>query len=321
MTPRVGIVMANYNYARYLAMAIESVLAQTFADFELVVVDDGSTDHSLTIIEKYLHDPRVRCVRANHLGQPRAKNLGIAETRSPFVAFLDADDAWLPTKLEKQLALFDADPKVGVVHCRRNLIDEAGQPLPYAQPAMPRGDVMASIFRNNFVCFSAAMVRRGVFEHLGQFDPTVDLAIDYDMWLRVAGHYHFDFVDEVLVHYRVGHGNLSKRVGERLKTAMLMMDRFLDTRDGANRIDRQATNRSRAETYCNMAWALRPYAPLQSGRWFAKAIAAMPGYRPAWKGLAGVCLPTGLRRLARAAMGGTEWDRVYRTPENDPRNA
>ncbi|MBY0512720.1 MAG: glycosyltransferase, partial [Gemmataceae bacterium] len=199
MTPRVSVVMAAKNYARFITQAVESVRTQTVTDWDLVIVDDGSTDATPAAVRPFLADPRVRYVRSDRLGQSRAKNLGIGLSRGEFVAFLDADDAWLPTKLEKQLALFDR-PDVGVVFCRRQFMDEAGavQPMKPA-PAPPRGRVLDAIFVQNFVCFSSAVVRRHVFAHVGRFDPEWDLSIDYDLWLRVAGKYGFDYVDEELV--------------------------------------------------------------------------------------------------------------------------
>ena len=112
----VSVVMAAKNYARFLPAAVESVLAQTFTDWELLIIDDGSTDDTPDAVRPFLADRRVRYVRSDRLGQSRAKNLGIRLSRGEFVAFLDADDAWLPTKLEKQLAAASrVDPDVGVV--------------------------------------------------------------------------------------------------------------------------------------------------------------------------------------------------------------
>ena len=315
--PLVSVVMANYNYGRYLAAAVQSVLAQTLRDLELIVVDDGSTDDSLHVLEPFRRDPRLRVVCVEHLGQPRAKNAGIAEATAPYIAFLDADDIWHPEKLKLQLPLFEGRPKVGVVYSRRTLIDESGRELAYHQPKLFHGDILSNIFQNNFVCFSSVVVRRAVFEHIGVFDPSLNLAIDYDLWLRVAGHYHFDFVDRPLVQYRVGHGNLSRRAGERLKTALLIMRRYLHEHGGRERIEPALQRRSLAETYCNLALALRPYQRLQSGQWFLRALAQHPGYRPAWRGLAGLCLPARVRSMLRR---GHDWEKVYRCPENDPRN-
>jgi len=197
--PAVSIVMAAKNYARFLPAAVESVLAQTFADWELLIVDDGSSDDTPQAVQPFLTDSRIRYFRSDRLGQSRAKNLGIDLSRGEFVAFLDADDAWRPKKLEKQLALFTAKRELGVVFCRRSFIDESGKALDATpQAAPPRGRVLADMFVQNFVCFSSVVVRRKVFSHVGRFDPQWDLSIDYDLWLRVARHYAFDFVDEDL---------------------------------------------------------------------------------------------------------------------------
>ena len=227
MNPTVSIVMAAKNYARFLPMAVESVRAQTFADWELHIIDDGSTDDTREVVQRFLSDSRIHYLQLDALGQSRAKNLGIARSRGAFVAFLDADDAWLPTKLEKQLALFQNG--TGVVFCRRSLMDESGKTLPAKpQAAIPSGRVLTEMFKQNFVCFSSAMVRREVFSRVGRFDPQWDLAIDYDLWLRVAKHYEFEFVDEELVHYRTGHGNLSKKLSDRVATAFSIMHRALN---------------------------------------------------------------------------------------------
>ena len=116
--PLVSVVMAAKNYARFLPAAVESVFAQTFADWELLVVDDGSSDDTPAAVRPYLSDPRLRYLRSDRLGQPRAKNLGIGLSRGEYVAFLDADDAWERTKLGKQLALFRNRPDVGLSNHR-----------------------------------------------------------------------------------------------------------------------------------------------------------------------------------------------------------
>src|SRR4051794_13000868 len=101
MTPLVSVVMAAKNYARFLPAAVESVLSQTSADWELLIIDDGSSDDTPAAARPFLTDRRIRYFRSDRLGQPRAKNLGIGLSRGACIAFLDADDAWLPTKLEK----------------------------------------------------------------------------------------------------------------------------------------------------------------------------------------------------------------------------
>lgn len=286
--PLVSVVMAAKNYARYLPEAVESVLAQTVANWELIVVDDGSSDHTPDAVRPYLTDQRVRYFRSDRLGQPRAKNLGIGLSRGEFIAFLDADDAWKPTKLERQLAVFDENPDVGVVFCRRSLMDESGKPLA-AKPraALPRGQVRPELFVQNFVCFSSAVVRRAVFAHVGRFDPGWDLAIDYDLWLRVAKHHRFDFVDEELVRYRTGHGNLSKKQADRVETALSIMHRAR-TRFGD--VPGEQVAEAYASTCRTMGFVLRGSEPVTAMRWYLRALRWPHGRLASVKGLVAAVL-------------------------------
>lgn len=298
--PAVTVVMAAKNYARFLPEAVESVRAQTFPDWELVIVDDGSTDDTPAAARPLLADPRVRYVRADRLGQSRAKNLGIRLGRGEFVAFLDADDAWRPAKLARQLALFRGRPDVGVVFSRRSLIDAAGRPLPpYPPVPPPRGHVLERMFTQNHVCFSSAVVRRRVFDHVGGFDPEWDLAIDYDLWLRVAKHYAFDFVDDELVLYRTGHGNLSKKLSDRVATALSIMHRS-ETRYGvAGGVSGGTIAAGYASTCRTIGYVMRASEPLTAVRWYARALGWASGRGASAKGLA-ASLWAALRR-GRAA--------------------
>ncbi len=273
MTPAVSVVMAAKNYARFLPEAVESVCTQTFTNWELVIIDDGSSDQTPDAVRPYLADRRVRYFRSDTLGQPRAKNLGIALARGKFVAFLDADDAWEPTKLEKQLRVFDANPDVGVVYCKRTLMDEAGNVFSAKSERIPpRGFAFGQMFTQNFVCFSSVVVRRDVFSHVGRFDPLWDLSIDYDLWLRVAKVYQFDFVDEELVRYRTGHGNLSKKLRDRVDTAMSIMHRA-ETRYGASaEVTPEVIADGYASTCHTIGYTLRPSEPRLAVRWYLRSL-------------------------------------------------
>lgn len=264
MTPRVSVVMAAKNYGRFLAEAVESVIAQTFTDWELLIIDDGSSDDTECVAARF-GDPRIRYVKSDRLGQSRAKNLGIDLARGEFIAFLDADDAWLPAKLEKQLKLFAEG--IGVVFSRRLLMDESSRPLPAnTQAAFPSGRVLPQMFSQNFVCFSSAMVHKEVFSSVGRFDPQWDLAIDYDLWLRVARHYTFEFVDEVLVKYRTGHGNLSKKLADRVDGVLAIMDR------NSADVPEEVLAESYASTYRTIGHVMRSAEPAVSVKWYWKAL-------------------------------------------------
>jgi glycosyltransferase involved in cell wall biosynthesis len=307
--PSVSVVMAAKNYARFLPAAVESVFAQTFADWELVIVDDGSTDHTPDAVKPFLADRRVRYARADKLGQSRAKNLGIRLGRGEFVAFLDADDAWEPTKLEKQLALFCDRPEAGVVFCKRTLIDEQGNTIPARPtPTPPRGRVLPHLFVQNFVCFSSAVVRREVFSRVGAFDPQWDLAIDFDLWLRVARHYEFDSVDEELVKYRTGHGNLSQKLADRVDTALSIMRRAESRRDIAAEVPAARVAEAYASTCRTMGYVMRASEPVTSAKWYLRAL-RWPAGRP-----------ISAKGLVAAALGLAGGRRAAGSPENATAN-
>ena len=287
--PLVSIVMAARNYARFLPTAIDSAAAQTVADWELLIIDDGSTDETPAAVRPYLHDRRVRYVRSDRLGQSRAKNLGERLSRGTFLAYLDADDAWLPTKLEKQLAVFDRHPACGVVFTARELIDDAGATIaPNAQQAtvaFPAGRGLEPIFLKNFVCFSSVLVRKHVFDHVGGFDPNLDLAIDYDLWLRVARHYEFHGVAEPLTRYRTGHGNLSGKLIDRVRTAEAIMNRAVARNPGS--LSAAAVGEGYASTFRTAAYTLRTKEPRASLRWSLRALHAGGKRLEALRGLIG----------------------------------
>src|SRR5262245_30453217 len=210
-TPPVSVVITSYNYGRYVGAALESVREQTVRDIEVIVLDDGSSDDSIDVIERFLGDSRFRLVRQDHRGQSGTKNHGIELARAPFIAFLDADDLWAPDKLERQLARFGSDPELGVVCTGRTLIGPDGSRIPWRDAPRPEGWVVNPMFRQNFVCFSSAMLRAEVPARVGRFDDRIGLAIDYDFWLRASRHYAFGLIDAPLVAYRIGHVNLSRR--------------------------------------------------------------------------------------------------------------
>jgi glycosyltransferase involved in cell wall biosynthesis len=314
MIPAVSVVIATYNYGRFLSEALRSVLAQTFQNFEVIIIDDGSTDDTAHVAASFLGDPRIRYHRTERQGQPRAKNTGIRLTTGPLIAFLDADDVWLPGKLERQLALFAKNPELGVVYSRRLVMDEEGEQLRYTQPLLYRGYVLEQMFLDNFVCFSSAVVRRAVLAHVGLFDESIPMAIDYDLWLRVASCYHFDFVDEPLVRYRVGHANLSQRAEERLEIAAQIMRRFLDKPEKHGKLGSSLVRRAWAETYCSMALVRRPRSRLAAFPWYIRALAIAPSRRATWKELLSLPLPERVRCMVRRWLGRpADWSVRQRT--------
>ncbi len=301
MPPTVSVITATYNYGRYLGGAIESVLAQTFSDWEMIVVDDGSTDDTSEVIRPYLDDSRIQYHHTENCGQPAAENTGIRLSRGHFIAFIDADDLWLPKKLETQLPMFGIKPEIGVVYTRRLTINPEGTLIPMAKRQLFRGKILKQLFRNNFVTFSSSVVRRTVFDDVGLFDEECRHASDYELWLRVAMRYEFDYVDVPLVKYRTGHANLTSRGDVQLLTALRIMDRFLNEYGGRNHLDSSWVRRCYAETYLHLGQVKARKSRIAALPWYLRAIALLPTYCEAWKGLVAIFVPHSLRQAARRA--------------------
>jgi glycosyltransferase involved in cell wall biosynthesis len=313
--PTVSVVIATYNYGEFLAAAIDSVIEQSFQDLEIVIVDDGSNDGTPDVVRPYLDNIRVRYIRTEHLGQPAAKNAGIRAASGEFVAFLDADDLWLPSKLEKQVALLRSDERLGVVHTGVQPMNQFGQLVTiHEERPRYRGWVLEQIFHRPFVCFSSSMIRRSVLDAVGWFDEGIPLAIDYDLWLRVALKYRFDHLDERLVLYRSGHANLSRRMVERSRCVRIIMQRFLMEFGGRERLGKQIRKTVWAEHCCDTAMAYGKRNPLRAIGWYSRALASSPCYRPAWKSLASFWWPDRLRRCVLRYLRRPDWRQIQVTP-------
>lgn len=284
----VSVVVTCYGYARYLRTAVDSALRQTVRHIEVIVINDGSPDGTDEVMRAYAGDPRVKYMKQAHGGQAKAKNLGIRHSRGEFVAFLDADDSWIPEKLAKQLPLFQ-NVKVGVVYSRMQRMDESGHPIappkvnhPYFVPR--RGRVTDPLFLENFLPFSSTVVRRKVLDQWGIFDETLQMGIDWDLWLRLSIHREFDFVNQPLMYYRVGHsGQMSKSAVGRKVGSDKIMKKFVVDNPGLlpDSVVRQAW----VYTYCTRGRQFRPINLLQSTRFYLKALRLEIWHWFAWRGL------------------------------------
>jgi len=205
--PPVSVVLPTYERAGLVGRAIDSVLAQTFADFELVVVDDASGDDTPDVVCGY-DDDRVEYVRhETNRHVSAARNTGIERADGRYVAFLDDDDEWLPTKLEKQVALLEGAPeRVGLAYCWMDYVD--GEEVMEEYRPTLRGEIFERALAGQPIggC-STLLVRASAIEAVGGFDEDLPRGNDGDFIRRVCREYHVDYVPEVLVRYRVGHGS------------------------------------------------------------------------------------------------------------------
>lgn len=215
-SPRVTIVIATYNAVDTVAETLASVAAQTYRDFELVVVDDGSVDDTPVLLARHQAVwPWLRWTRQPNAGASTARMQGVAMAHGEFIAFLDADDLWLPDKLALQMAVFDRRPSTALVFTdERDFSANGDAPLSRFQQKPPaRGRVLTCLFFGNFILNSSVVVRKDALLAAGGLNPLHRVHEGIDLWLRIAEHHDLDYVDEVLVRYRlradsVSHGNL-----------------------------------------------------------------------------------------------------------------
>ncbi|MDF0750461.1 glycosyltransferase [Marinobacter sp. 71-i] len=199
----VSVVTPTYNRARFLPDAVSSVLAQTYADLELIIVDDGSEDDTVKVLEPFLADGRVRYFYQENQGQSHARNLALEQARGDFIAFLDSDDMWAPEKLEKQLAVLRANPEVDIVHGDEAVIDEQGTVISIENMKRYSGRITRYLLADNSVSITTALVRRRCFDEMGGFDTSVGVADDYELWLRFSARYYYQYEPDIVASYRV----------------------------------------------------------------------------------------------------------------------
>jgi glycosyltransferase involved in cell wall biosynthesis len=271
----VSVIIPNYNYAHYLREAIGSVLKQTYPETEIIVVDDGSNDASRAVLASY--GDRVRAIFQENQGVSAARNTGVAAGSGEFVAFLDADDSWLPTKIEKQVSRFRNDPDLGLVHVAVNEVDASGNPLLERFEGL-EGSVAGELLMLKRAGIlgggSGLMVTRRVFDEVGGFDTRLSTSADWDFFYQVSSRYRVGFVPELLLSYRVHNTNMHANVAAMERDMTVAFEKaFASASPEISRLRRRAygvLNRTLAASYFRAG----KYADFV--RTAAKAVAAYP---------------------------------------------
>jgi glycosyltransferase involved in cell wall biosynthesis len=209
--PKVSVIIPTHNRVEMLQAAISSVLKQTFQDFEIVVIDDASTDNTGEIVHA-INNNKIKYIRhQTNRREAGARNTGVQNSGGKYIAFLDDDDSWLSTKLEIQVNLLDTGPaKVGLVYSSYLKVDaQTGKALG-RWVAEKRGNVWRSLSEKNWIGVpSTVVLRRECFDTVGLFDDQVAFGLDYDMWVRVARFYKFECIKEPLALRSINHDRLS----------------------------------------------------------------------------------------------------------------
>lgn len=212
MSPHVCIVMPSYNHAAFVGEAIQSILDQSFQDFEINITDDGSQDGTPDVIREFT-DRRINLeVFPENRGGVIAGNSAIRRASGKYIARLNSDDFFLPGKLEKQVAFLDANPEIAAVFSMPRLIDERGNPLadgyreftfPFSHPRPSRGEWLRHFFLyGNCLCFPTVMIRQTIFDEVGLLDPRLAILPDFDMWVRLCMNHEIHVMESELTAFR-----------------------------------------------------------------------------------------------------------------------
>jgi len=226
-TPLVSIIIPTYNRAGFLKEAIKSVLAQTYKNIEVIVVDDGSTDNTPKLVKQFT-DKRIIYLRQENKGASSARNKGIESARGNYIAFLDSDDIWLPQKIEKQLKIFNISRcNPGLVYTGIQYMDYDGNLKKQKKIIRFRGNILKRLLRKNIPGVGSTMlVKKECFEKCGLFDKRLPSRTDLDMLIRISRYFTVDRVAEILALERIHDKRITADIGSKIKGRELLFKKI-----------------------------------------------------------------------------------------------
>ena len=220
--PKVSVVIPTYNRAHLICETIDSILAQTYKDYEIIVVDDGSTDNTQEVLKRY--GDKVRYFYQQNQGQASAWNFAVRQSSGEYIALLDSDDLWLPQKLEWQTEVLDKNPEIGFVCSEIYAFRENGT-IAHWKKEKSKKENFESMFEGNFIINPTVLMRKRCFEDVGGFDVKLRTTQDYDLWLRLTRKYKFLYMNIPLVKYRLHSQNLHKNLKQKLKDHLFIFSK------------------------------------------------------------------------------------------------
>lgn len=270
---KVSAIVLTYNRAHFVTEAIGSILDQTFKDFELIVVDNCSSDNTESVV-KSSSDKRIRYFKNQNNGFMGVnRNYGIEKSSGEYIAFLDDDDLWLPEKLEKQIELLDSNKGLGLVYSDSYIMDSNGklEENTYFYGRRPvRGNTFDKLLENNLIPMLTVMIRKEVLNRVGVFNPRYKIALDYDLWLRIAAHYPIDFIEQPLAKYRVyTESGSQKNVARLYREIIQILNWWLDK----GTIDDKATGEiKRREAWLHLSLMKQYFRENRHGKIFGELV-------------------------------------------------
>ncbi len=212
--PKVSVIIPTFNRAQFIRRTIDSVLNQTYRDYEIIIIDDGSTDNTKEVVESY--GDKVRYYRQANNGVATARNTGIAKADGEYIAFLDSDDIFLTENLETKISFFESHPNEYWVYSDWQYVDEKGnllqhgsQKYNYSHRQLNGSIFNELIYHRNFISPCTVVLKKSVFDKIGCFDPQIPSQEEYDLWLRISLKYPANYLDQSLVYAMIHKDSLS----------------------------------------------------------------------------------------------------------------
>lgn len=288
--PTVSIITPTYNRAAFITETVQSVLEQTCDDWEMWIIDDGSTDGTRERLAPFLQDSRIHYVYQDNQGQSVARNRALTRARGAFICFLDSDDSWLPDKLEQQLRVFREKPEVDIVYGDYIFIDGDGEQIHQDNMKRHSGYIAAQMLRDNCVSMNTTMARRRCFEEMGGMSARRRVADDYDLWLRFSARYYFYYLPIRLACYRIMENQLSSDKRSRFQANEITLKNFLATYpDAVSKTDVRAGlsvfYTRKARYHASIGERLRAFTSI------SRALFLGPTSLIVWRGVAKVLFP------------------------------
>ncbi len=224
----ISVIIPTFNRAQTLRRALDSVLKQDYPIHEIIVIDDGSSDNTTQIIEE--NYPAICLIRQENRGVSAARNRGIHAASGQWIALLDSDDCWSPSKLSHQIKAFKANPKELICHTNETWMDGGKRRNPMKKHAKKGGALFVDCLSQCTISPSTVMIKKALFEEVGYFDPTLPVCEDYDLWLRICARYEVLYIDQALSTKYGGHEDqLSRQYWGMDRFRIQAIDKLLKT--------------------------------------------------------------------------------------------
>lgn len=246
--PRVSVIIPNYNHGQYVGQAILSVLNQNYNDYEIIVVDDGSTDNSREVVGQF--KDRVRYIWQENQGLSAARNTGIRAAQGEYIGLLDADDMYEPDFFSRLVTILETNPDAGAVHCGYRFVDHSNNPLPQVEARqIPPEQMFKALVESNFLVPESMFVRRRCYEKVGLFDESLRALEDWDMWLRIASQFTIIGTAKVLTRHRILPGSMSTDPVRMLNNRLAVLQKHFGVEPHGIEVELKSRRRAYGHAY------------------------------------------------------------------------